>query len=58
MQTVNSEIKTSSFPNSLNLSDITPLYKRGRRDNKEDSRPVSILPTLSQIFERTPFKQI
>ena len=51
MQTVNSEIKTSSFPNSLNLSDITPLYKRGRRDNKENSRPVSILPTLSKVFE-------
>ena len=31
--------------------DITSLHKRGRNDNKENYRPVSILPTLSKIFE-------
>ena len=57
-ETVNSAIKSSNFPNSLKLADITPLHKKGRKDNKENYRPVSILPTLSKIFERILFEQM
>ena len=57
-ETVNCTIKTSNFPNCLNLADITPLHKKGRRDNKENYRPVSILPVLSKLFERILFEQI
>ena len=51
-------IKTSNISNCLKLADITPLHKKGRRDNKEHYRPVSILPALSKIFERILFEQI
>ena len=51
-------IKTSIFSNCLKLADITPLHKKGRKDNKENYRPVSILPALSKIFERILFEQI
>ena len=35
------------------------LYiKKGRKDNKENYRLVSILPTLSKILERILFEQI
>ena len=51
-------IKTSNFSNCLKLADITPLHKKGRKDNKENYRPVSILPTLSKIFEKILFEQI
>ena len=51
-------IKTSNFSNCLKLADITPLYKKGRKDNKENYRPVSILLALSKIFERILFEQI
>ena len=51
-------IKTDNFPNCLKLADITPLYKKGKKDNKEDHRPVSILPTLFKILERILFEQI
>ena len=57
-ETVNCTIKTSNFPSCLKLADITPLHKKGRKDNKENYRPVSILPTLSKIFERILFEQI
>ena len=49
---------SSNFPNSLKLADITPLHKKGRKDNKENYRPVSILATLSKIFERILFEQM
>ena len=57
-ETVNCTIKTSNFPSCLKLADITPLHEKGRKDNKENYRPVSILPTLSKIFERILFEQI
>ena len=51
-------IKTSNFSNCLKLADTTLLHKKGRKENKENYRPVSILPTLSKIFERILFEQI
>ena len=45
-------IKTYNFPNCLKLADITPLHKKGRKDNKENYRPVSNLPMLSKILEK------
>ena len=57
-ETVNSAIKSSNFHNGLKLADITPLHKKGMKDNKENYRPVSVLPTLSKIFERILFEQM
>ena len=57
-ETVNCTIKTSNFPSCLKLADITPLHKKGKKDNKENYRPVNILLTLSKIFERILFEHI
>ena len=54
----NAMFKSLMFPNSLKLADVTPLHKKGRKMLKEDSRSVSILPTLSKIFEMIMFAQI
>ena len=51
----NSAIKSSGFLSSWKLADVTPLHKKGRKDMKENFRPVSILPTLSKIFEKCLF---
>ena len=50
-ETVGSPIKTSNFPNSLKLVDITPSHKKCIKNNKENYGPVSLLRTLSKIFE-------
>ena len=55
---INSVIKSSSFPSALKLADVTPVHKKGRKDMKENFRPVSILPTLSKIFEKCMFAQM
>ena len=34
------------------------IYKKGKKDKKENYRPVSILPVLSKIFERIMFIQM
>ena len=56
-ETVRSAIKISNFPNCLKLAGII-LYKKGRKHNKENYRPVSIPPILSKIFGRIPFEQM
>lgn len=55
---LNSSIKASKFPENLKLADITPLYKKGKKDIKKSYRPVSIISNLSKIFEKCIFKQI
>ena len=55
---INSAIKSSGFPSSLKLVDVTPMHKKGRKDMKKIFRPVSILPTLSKIFEKCMFDNI
>ena len=54
-KSVNATFKSLMFLNSLKLTDATPLHKKGRKYLKENYRPVSILPTLSKLFERIIF---
>ena len=48
----NNSITLSTFPEILKHVDITPLYKKGKKDIKGKYRPVSIPPNLSKIFEK------
>ena len=50
-------IKKNEFPNELKAADITPTFKKEDPPNKENYRPVSVLPTISKIFERVLFDQ-
>ena len=47
-----------NFPNNLKNADVTPVFKKGDRLDKCNYRPVSILPSLSKVFERIMFSQI
>ena len=52
--------KSPMFPNSLKPDDIPSFLKKGKKKRKlkENYRPVSILPTLSKIFEKINIKYI
>ena len=55
---INALFKSLMFPNFLKLADVTPIHKKGMKELKEDYRSVSIIPTLSKMFERIMFVQI
>ena len=55
---LNISIHDGVFPINLKNADVTPVFKKGDRLNKCNYRPVSILPSLSKIFERIMFSQI
>ena len=56
--TYNNAKYSEQFPNSLKTADVTPLPKDEERDNKKIYRPVSLIPTLSKIFENDMNEQI
>ena len=54
----NNTIKASQFYQNLKLADIAPAHKKGKKDMKDNYRPVSILPNLSKIFVKLMFKEM
>ena len=57
-QSLNNIIDVCIFPTSLKLANITPVYKKGSNNSKENHRPVSILPNISKIYERCLFNSL
>ena len=55
---INEAIKNNKFPNSLKLSDITPVFKKLDPSDKANYRPVSVLPLLSKVFEKIIYDQL
>ena len=54
----NNALNKGIFPNELKQADIKPIYKKESRKEKENYRPISILPNLSKIFERCMYDQL
>ena len=54
----NNSISNSHFPTILKNAEVTPIFKKGSKNLKENYRPVSILPNISKIFERPIFDQM
>ena len=51
-KTINSWIKSPTFPSYLKSADVTPLHKKAKKDKRDNYIPVRILPNLSQCFEK------
>ena len=55
---INRCIKNGTFPDILKKADITPTFKKDDRLIKSNYRPISILPTLSKLYEKVLYKQM
>ena len=55
---INHCIATSSFPRLWKMARISPIPKVDEPLSDADYRPVSILPTLSKVFERLVLNQL
>ena len=46
------EVFSSIFPVSLKLANITTIFKVDSRNQKDNYRPISILPIIAKTFEK------
>ena len=49
---LNSCLKREIFPSELKLADITPIFKSVDSTAKKNYRPISILNSISKLFEK------
>ena len=56
--TYNTCILENFFPTELKSGDISSLYKKDDVFNKKNYRPITVLSSVSKIFERLMYEQI
>ena len=55
---VNQMLKSGHFPSELKISRVKPLFKNGDPAMFSNYRPISLLPSMSKIFEYVIFYQL
>ena len=53
----NEIVRNGYFPYKLKLAHVTPVYKKDDATQAKNYRPISVLPTISKVFERIIQKQ-
>ena len=55
---INQSLKTGVFPDTLKIAKVKPLYKKGDNFCLNNYRPISLLPTIFNFFERVMFTKL
>lgn len=52
LKLINASFRNGYFPDNLKIARLVPIHKAGDPTLPSNYRPISILPTISKIFER------
>ena len=55
---INQTLSTGKFPKLLKIAKISPIFKKGDDTLLSNYRPVSVLPSVSKVFEKVIYNQI
>ena len=55
---INLSLRIGCFPDELKAAEVSPTFKKNDDLEKENYRPVSVLPHMSKVFERIMYTQI
>lgn len=58
MELINYTFALGIFPNTLKIAKVTPLYKKNENYMFDNYRPVSVLSSVSKVYERIMHDQI
>ena len=51
-------LNTGIYPDELKIAKIKPIFKKGDNKDFTNYRPISLLPSISKIFERVIYNQL
>ena len=54
----NACIDASVFPSDFKMARVAPIFKSDDRENLNNYRPISVLPTVVRVFERLIYEQL
>ena len=54
----NKSILEGLFPNNWKVARVSPIYKEGPTEKRSNYRPISVVPVVSRLFEKTVFDQL
>ena len=55
---INLSLESGRFPSSWKCAKVTSLFKQGDRTDKDNYRPISILPAVRKVIERAVHSQL
>jgi hypothetical protein len=55
---LNASLEQGVVPQKMKIAKVTPIFKQGARDQYNNYRPVSVLPTFSKILERIMYDRV
>ena len=54
----NKSLEQGTVPQDWKLANVVPVYKKSDKEHTENYRPISLLPIISKVFERSIFMNI
>lgn len=55
---INQSLCTGIFPDQLKIAKIKPIFKKDEPHLTDNYRPISLLPSISKVFEKVVFLQL
>ena len=55
---VNQSLSSGIFPNKLKIAKVIPIFKKDDTHLLNNYRPISLLPTISKVFEKVVQEQL
>ncbi len=54
----NMSLQKGCYPKSWKAANVTPVFKKGERENMENYRPISLLCIVSKVMEKCIYKKL